>query len=107
MTVAAFQGLDLLATAVVWLDAYHSHNTPAEFRECPHCEPERAQTIKLPPPALVVTTHELCTCGHCRCAHAMGFAACVGSCPRACQRYTWPGPNSELRADHADSQETR
>jgi hypothetical protein len=35
-------GYPVAILAVVWLDALHSHDTPTEFRECPHCEPERA-----------------------------------------------------------------
>lgn len=42
--------------------------------------------------------HERCECGHCRCEHAAGYAAC---CCCECDRYTWPGSGAELPADHA------
>ena len=48
---------------------------------------------------MLVTKHERCTCGHCRCEHAGGFQGCTRDA--ACMRYTWPGKGADLPADHA------
>lgn len=48
--------------------------------------------------SLLVTKHEKCECGHCRCQHISGFAECE-KCTR-CVRYTWPGPGADLPANH-------
>ena len=53
---------------------------------------------KLPHGVNLTPKHELCECGHCRCQHAGTFGKCH-IC--ICDRYTWPGPGSELPANHA------
>ena len=54
---------------------------------------------------LLVTKHERCECGHCRCAHEDGYGACLasrdhGSQKCRCVRYTWPGRGADLPANH-------
>jgi hypothetical protein len=41
--------------------------------------------------------HEICTCGHCRCAHRGGFQGCTLD---DCVRYTWPGRGAGLPTRH-------
>jgi len=41
--------------------------------------------------------HEVCTCGHCRCAHVNGFQGCTLD---DCVRYTWPGVGARLLVRH-------
>lgn len=39
--------------------------------------------------ALLVTKHEVCSCGHCRCNHVSGFGGCEFC--TSCERWTWTG----------------
>lgn len=53
---------------------------------------------------LLITKHERCTCGHCRCQHDGGYADCnVKRC--TCIRYTWPGGNANLPDGHIKQKE--
>lgn len=47
---------------------------------------------------LLVTKHERCTCGHCRCEHYSGYQECRAD--RVCIRYSWPGSGADLKPDH-------
>ena len=51
-------------------------------------------------PALV-TKHEVCECGHCRCVHVGGFQGCTKD---GCARYTWPGVGADLPEFHNPGQ---
>lgn len=46
---------------------------------------------------LLVTKHERCECGRCRCQHEGGFMGCKAT---KCVRYTWPGRGADLPANH-------
>lgn len=48
--------------------------------------------------------HEVCECGHCRCAHVAGYMACELDC---CMRYTWPGSGADLPETHAGARALR
>ena len=45
-------------------------------------------------PELLVTKHERCACGYCRCQHASGYGAGIFS---KCVRYTWPGNDASVK----------
>ena len=47
----------------------------------------------------LLTHHEKCVCGHCRCQHDSWYQGC-DLCPK-CIRYTWPGQGADLPANHA------
>jgi hypothetical protein len=56
--------------------------------------------------SLIVSKHERCDCGHCRCEHDAGYGACCaprdhGTQTCRCVRYTWPGPGASMSEDHA------
>ena len=53
---------------------------------------------------LLVLTHEVCVCGHCRCDHTLGFEHCLRCRTQPCARYTWPGPGAQLPASHTPRQ---
>jgi hypothetical protein len=48
--------------------------------------------------------HERCECGHCRCEHA-GITGHLGCSAAKCDciRYTWPGADADLPANHPRS----
>lgn len=59
----------------------------------------KATKVPIRATRMLVTKHEQCACGHCRCEHDAGFRGCL-ACP-SCIRYTWPGPGADLPEDHA------
>ena len=52
---------------------------------------------------MLVTNHERCECGCCRCLHVSGFMEC-SRCD-GCIRYTWPGRDANVRLGRPHSRE--